>query len=227
MADEFGFGFSTGNPAGYVKAAIAEGWSASEALTTYRADGGQTNTQAWYRLYGEVGAAVDNAGVAQALDPFAIPNGADYSTWTMGTREFHGHASAIACFSVVLSRNSMRRAVASSGNCHRSGTPGLPSTARIEARSNNSTAAAPCFTKGSTAAQAECISGKNRKPVKRCLSSRIASKTTSDESERAFRADYEAPEDLRAASWSKRLHMVTRSIFDAELLANSSNQMGG
>lgn len=83
MADEFGFGFSTGNPAGYVKAAINEGWSASEALTTYRADGGEVGNGTWYRLYGEVGAALDRAGVAAGLDPFQIPAGADYSVWSV------------------------------------------------------------------------------------------------------------------------------------------------
>ena len=42
---------------------------------------------------------------------------------------------------------------------HRSGTPGFPSTARRQARSRSSTAAAPVCTKGSTAAQAYFAAG--------------------------------------------------------------------
>jgi hypothetical protein len=55
----------------------------------------------------------------------------------------------------------MSSAVAFSGNAfQRSGTPGLPSTARSDARSMSSTAAAPWSTNGLTAAQAAYMSGK-------------------------------------------------------------------
>jgi hypothetical protein len=50
---------------------------------------------------------------------------------------------------------------------HRSGTPGLPSTARSDARSSSSTAAAPLSTKGFTAAHASYMSGKIMNEVSR------------------------------------------------------------
>ena len=77
-------------------------------------------------------------------------------------------------------RNSTSSPVALAGSAfQRSGTPGLPSTDRSDARSVNSTAAAPQSTKGFTAAQAECMSGNIMNVVSRNWSSRIVSNTAS------------------------------------------------
>jgi len=84
MADEFSPGTSWGNPVGYIAEAQNLGWSATETLTTFRADGATMSTQSWYRLWGEVADSITRQPATAALDPFALPSAGDYSTWTMG-----------------------------------------------------------------------------------------------------------------------------------------------
>ena len=70
-----------------------------------------------------------------------------------------------ACARVAASgqRNSTSSAVAVSGSAsHRAGTPGRPATARSDARSSSSTAAAPSATNGATAAQARVHVGEDQ-----------------------------------------------------------------
>lgn len=84
MSDEFDYGASTGNPAGYIVGSIGEGLSSTAALNAYREAGGSIRTQTWYRLYGEVTDSLARSPVAGQLDPDQLPGGGDYATWTMG-----------------------------------------------------------------------------------------------------------------------------------------------
>lgn len=84
MPDELSGGFDTGYPVGYISGAIGEGWTATEALTTFRADGGTYSTQQWYRLYGETTAAISSSAVAGQLDTSLLPDPNLYSQWAMG-----------------------------------------------------------------------------------------------------------------------------------------------
>jgi hypothetical protein len=89
-------------------------------------------------------------------------------------------ASAAVRAAALGSRNSTSRPVAVSGSaCQRAGTPGFPSTARSDARSVSSTAAAPSSTNGLTAAHAERMSGKIMNDVSRYWLSGTVSKTAS------------------------------------------------
>lgn len=84
VADESGDAFLSGNPAGYIADAIGRGQNATSALNDFRSDGGRFTTGDWYRLYGEVGAGLDNESIAADLDPYGMPGGGDYAEWAMG-----------------------------------------------------------------------------------------------------------------------------------------------
>lgn len=84
MSDEFTPGVHVGNPAGYMVGAIQEGTSATAALNAFRDEGGEIRNETWYRLYGEVGDALNKSALAGQLDPYQIPAQSDLAPWTMG-----------------------------------------------------------------------------------------------------------------------------------------------
>lgn len=84
MAENFDVETLVGNPAGYMAQAIDQGWSATQALVTYRADGGRFGNDAWFQQYGQVAASLANAPAAAGLDPYLIPDANQYSTWALG-----------------------------------------------------------------------------------------------------------------------------------------------
>lgn len=84
MAEPDAGPFSTGNPTGYIVSSINEGWSASEAFNTFRADGGQLATGTWFRLYGQVTDSIAREPAFSALDPYSIPDSSQYGEVSMG-----------------------------------------------------------------------------------------------------------------------------------------------
>ena len=82
--DGFDLGAPWGNPVTYISEAQSLGWSQSETLRTFRADGAKLATQTWGRLWGQVADSVARGTVAGGLDPFQLPDPNAYATWTMG-----------------------------------------------------------------------------------------------------------------------------------------------
>lgn len=66
---------SPGYPVPFISSAIREGQSATAALNAYRAAGGSTRTQTWYRAWGQVSASIadysDELGRPQNRRPVA------------------------------------------------------------------------------------------------------------------------------------------------------------
>lgn len=83
MADDFAPGANVGNPAGFIAGAINEEMGPTAALAAFRDAGGEIRNESWFRLYGEVGAALDNSVTAAGLNPYALPDASDYAPWTM------------------------------------------------------------------------------------------------------------------------------------------------
>lgn len=84
MADDFDISTPWGNPVGYIAEAQGLGWSQSETLRTFRADGSSMATETFGRLWNEVGDSIARQSSAAGLNPFEIPDPNAYSTWTMG-----------------------------------------------------------------------------------------------------------------------------------------------
>lgn len=84
MADDFDISTPWGNPVGYISEAIGLGWSQSETLATFRADGASMSTQTFGRLFNEVSDSIARQSDAAGLDPFQLPDPNAYATWTMG-----------------------------------------------------------------------------------------------------------------------------------------------
>lgn len=84
MADDFDVSVPWGNPVSYISEAQGLGWSQSETLRTFRADGASLATQTFGRLWNEVADSLTRQTSAGGLDPFALPDANVYSTWTMG-----------------------------------------------------------------------------------------------------------------------------------------------
>jgi hypothetical protein len=76
--------------------AIGRDLNPTAALNEYRENGGSFTTQSWYRLYGEVGASIENQTTAAGLDPYAVPNAGDYTEWSMG--QGGGYATSVNVF---------------------------------------------------------------------------------------------------------------------------------
>lgn len=76
--------FLSGNPAGFIANAIGEGTNATQALNQFRDAGGSFTTASWYKLYGEVGDSLERQATAAGINPYALPNAADYGEWSMG-----------------------------------------------------------------------------------------------------------------------------------------------
>lgn len=70
-------------PAGFLAQALKNLVSSTEALRMYREGGGHIQTQRWYRLAGEVRAALDNRSITAFLDPSLVPSADRWTAWTM------------------------------------------------------------------------------------------------------------------------------------------------
>lgn len=73
-----------GNPVSYIAEAQGLGWTQSETLRTFRADGAEMATQTFGRLWHEIADSSARQSDAASLDPMALPGPNDYATWTMG-----------------------------------------------------------------------------------------------------------------------------------------------
>lgn len=74
-----------GGPAGLLLNALSEGLSATKALSNFREAGGSIRTQTWYKLAGEVRAAVANRDVVTGLDPTLLPRDEHFTPWSAGS----------------------------------------------------------------------------------------------------------------------------------------------
>lgn len=83
MADDFAPGANVGNPAGFISELIGAGESPTAGLQIFRDAGGAIRTESWFRLYGEVDTALQNAGPAASLNPYELPPANAYAPWTM------------------------------------------------------------------------------------------------------------------------------------------------
>lgn len=79
-------GAPIGNPAPFAARMIAEGINATEGLRMLRDSGAGVETQRWYRVYGEMQAAIQARPEIQALDFTQAPQGQVWTEWqTRGT----------------------------------------------------------------------------------------------------------------------------------------------
>lgn len=82
--DAFDVSVPWGNPVSYISEAQSLGWSQSETLRTFRADGAAMATQTFGRLWNEVADSITRQSSAASLDVSQLPDANAYSTWTMG-----------------------------------------------------------------------------------------------------------------------------------------------
>lgn len=75
------YGEYTDNPAGFMRALLAEGESATSGLAIYREAGGAIQDSRWYQLYGQVANTVAQTPEMLEVDPFGLPGPADYGEW--------------------------------------------------------------------------------------------------------------------------------------------------
>lgn len=76
--------FDTGNPAGFVKQLIQQGYNATQGLGEFRAAGGRIRDSRWFSLYGQVDDTIRRTPETLALDPNQLPGPNDYGVWAMG-----------------------------------------------------------------------------------------------------------------------------------------------
>lgn len=84
MAVDGGDGVDVGNISGYVKDLIQGGFSATAGLAAFREAGGAVRDSRWYSLYGQITDTIAREPAFLALNPYALPDVADYGTWAMG-----------------------------------------------------------------------------------------------------------------------------------------------
>lgn len=77
-------GVEVGNPAGYIRGLIGEGYSARAGLEAFRGEGGAIRDSRWYALYGQVSDTLARQSEVAGLDPNVIPGPGDYGEWEMG-----------------------------------------------------------------------------------------------------------------------------------------------
>lgn len=73
-----------GNVSGYVRDYIEQGYTATEALSDFREQGGAIRDSRWYSLYGQITDTIAREPSFLALDPYSIPDASEYGTWAMG-----------------------------------------------------------------------------------------------------------------------------------------------
>lgn len=71
-------------PAGFIAQMLKNGESATSALRIFRDEGGAIRTQTWYRLAGEVRAALDNLHIVAGLDPSLAVSVDRFTPWSAG-----------------------------------------------------------------------------------------------------------------------------------------------
>jgi hypothetical protein len=79
-------GFNLGNIAGHIAGALREGQSVTRALNEYRAAGGSVRTQTWYRIAGQVRAALGRAQEWATMDYGQAPRSDQFSPWDARAR---------------------------------------------------------------------------------------------------------------------------------------------
>lgn len=72
------------NPAGFLRAAMAEGRSSTNALNAFREAGGDVRTSSWYRMAGEVRDSLSRAGELASLAQDALPGPEMIGEWSAG-----------------------------------------------------------------------------------------------------------------------------------------------
>jgi hypothetical protein len=75
------YGEYTGNPAGFIRALIGEGESATSGLAIYREAGGAIQDSRWFQMYGQVANTVAQTPEMLGVDPFNLPGPGDYGEW--------------------------------------------------------------------------------------------------------------------------------------------------
>lgn len=93
--------FDTGNPAGYIKQLIQEGYRPTEGLRIFKEAGGQINEGRWFATYGQVNDMLLRQPDALALNPNQIPDAGDLGVWAAG----RGNQYATQVSVVVMDRD--------------------------------------------------------------------------------------------------------------------------
>lgn len=75
---------STGNPSGFIRGLLAEGEGPTAGLQIYRDAGGAIQDSRWFSLYSQVANTAADLPESLALDPYSLPAGSDYETWSLG-----------------------------------------------------------------------------------------------------------------------------------------------